>query len=227
MKVPPRFRRLGQIYPLLGRFARRGIILTCHRIAGPDADPWRLAVSPERFAGHLEVLHRHARPVTLEELAARKIDRDAKPAVAVTSDDGYASNLSVAKPALERYGIPATVFVCSGYLEKGRAYWWDELASILLRPARLPSELVLEINSTSKQWRLGAAAEYSERERRYDQDRTSWDDRNQSPRLALYFKIWRELQTLTHQRHITELERLSAWAGDGTATQPHGTCTLA
>ena len=71
----------------------------------------------------MEVLRQQARPVTLEELVTKRIDRDAKAAVAVTFDDGYANNLSVAKPVLERNGVPATVFVCSGYLERDREYW--------------------------------------------------------------------------------------------------------
>ena len=105
---------------LLSHLTRCGIVLTYHRIAEPGVDPWRLSVSPERFAGQMEVLRQQARPVTLEELVSKRIDKGAKPAVAVTFDDGYVNNLSAAKPILERLGVPATVFVCSGYLERGQ-----------------------------------------------------------------------------------------------------------
>jgi peptidoglycan/xylan/chitin deacetylase (PgdA/CDA1 family) len=54
--------------------------------------------------------------------------------VAVTFDDGYRDNLEVAKPLLERHGVPATVFVASGYVEDRREFWWDELARLLRAP---------------------------------------------------------------------------------------------
>jgi peptidoglycan/xylan/chitin deacetylase (PgdA/CDA1 family) len=54
----------------------------------------------------------------------------------VTFDDGYADNLYNAKPLLERYGIPATVFLITGYIEDKRQLWWEELVRLLLQPAR-------------------------------------------------------------------------------------------
>lgn len=45
-------------------------------------------------------------------------------ALAVTLDDGYADNLAVAAPILQRHGVPATVFVATAYLD-GRCMWND------------------------------------------------------------------------------------------------------
>ena len=45
----------------------------------------------------------------------------------ITFDDGYRDNLLVAKPLLEQHGLPATVFVTTGYVGPGRDFWWDEL----------------------------------------------------------------------------------------------------
>ena len=102
-----------------------------HRIAALDSDPWRLAVEPARFAEQLEVIGASFRPFSLGELV-RAIDAGQIPsrAVTVTFDDGYRDNLYAAKPLLERYRIPATVFVVTGYLDSARDFWWDELARL-------------------------------------------------------------------------------------------------
>jgi peptidoglycan/xylan/chitin deacetylase (PgdA/CDA1 family) len=110
---------------LLGKMVGHALILGYHRVSdGPD--PYRLAVSPERFAEHLAVLARMARPLPVGELpellAAGQVP---KRTVALTFDDGYADVLHLGKPLLTQFGIPATVFVTSGAL--GRELWWDRL----------------------------------------------------------------------------------------------------
>ncbi len=42
-----------------------GVILMYHRIAPIGVDPWELAVTPEHFAQHLDVLRRDASPLPL------------------------------------------------------------------------------------------------------------------------------------------------------------------
>ena len=43
-------------------------------------------------------------------------------AVCVTFDDGYADNEKYAMPVLRRHGVPATVFVSTGFLNGGRMF---------------------------------------------------------------------------------------------------------
>ncbi len=71
------------------------------------------------------------RPLGLRELA-QGLERgsDLSRAVVITFDDGYRDNLSAAKPALERHGFPATVFIVSGYVDSSRDFWWDELLQL-------------------------------------------------------------------------------------------------
>jgi peptidoglycan/xylan/chitin deacetylase (PgdA/CDA1 family) len=100
-------------------------------VASVSSDPWRLAVPPELFEPQLEVIATRFRPMPLRELATGLRAGTLPPtAVAVTFDDGYRDNLLVAKPLLERYGIPATVFVISGYVGSGRDFWWDVLERV-------------------------------------------------------------------------------------------------
>ncbi|WP_242533066.1 polysaccharide deacetylase family protein [Niveibacterium umoris] len=53
-------------------------------------------------------------------------------AAAITFDDGYADNLTVAAPLLRSAGLPATFFVASGYLDGGRM-WNDGLIEAVRR----------------------------------------------------------------------------------------------
>jgi peptidoglycan/xylan/chitin deacetylase (PgdA/CDA1 family) len=47
-------------------------------------------------------------------------------ALAVTFDDGYADNRSIAAPILRRHGVPATVFVATAFLDGG-CMWNDRV----------------------------------------------------------------------------------------------------
>ncbi len=51
-------------------------------------------------------------------------------AMAITFDDGYADNHSVAAPILRRFGLPCTFFVATGYLDGG-CMWNDVIVSAL------------------------------------------------------------------------------------------------
>jgi peptidoglycan/xylan/chitin deacetylase (PgdA/CDA1 family) len=103
-------------------------------------------VSPAHFAEHLEVLRRRYHPMSLADLDSA-LDKKSVPhrGVVVTFDDGYADNLWNARPLLERVGVPATVFVTTGYVGQKREFWWDELERILLTTASAPERLELEL----------------------------------------------------------------------------------
>jgi peptidoglycan/xylan/chitin deacetylase (PgdA/CDA1 family) len=112
------------------------MILVYHRVADSAVDPWVLGVSPANFAQQLEVLKAVANPISLQQLVNAKSDADLPPRpVCITFDDGYADNLYAAKPALEQFHVPATVFITPGYLGIPEDLWWDEVAKLVLDPA--------------------------------------------------------------------------------------------
>jgi peptidoglycan/xylan/chitin deacetylase (PgdA/CDA1 family) len=141
------------------KLASKALILMYHRVAEVDLDPWGLCVTPQYFAEHLSVLQKYAHPISLQQLTqAHRKGKIPHRAVAITFDDGYADNLYNAKPLLERYNIPATVFVATGQIGSQREFWWDELERVLVQPGTLPEKLCLEINGSTHQWELGTAA---------------------------------------------------------------------
>lgn len=54
-------------------------------------------------------------------------------AACITFDDGYADNAEIALPVLQKYGIPATFFVSTSFLDGGRM--WNDTVIELIRGA--------------------------------------------------------------------------------------------
>jgi peptidoglycan/xylan/chitin deacetylase (PgdA/CDA1 family) len=150
--VPPPARR---------RFrARTGPqVLLYHRIASPPIDPLGLAVSPAHFAEQLDVLTARRRIVPLETLvdAARASDARREEMV-ITFDDGYSDVARLAAPLLAERDLPWTLFVSTGHVEEGRAFWWDEVIRLLAGDPRHHS-LRLNIGGAERAWRTSTEHE--------------------------------------------------------------------
>ncbi len=110
----------------------RGVVLLYHRIDA-TADVHTLGVPPELFEAQLQWLRSECRLMSLDDLLSRRDDDLPDRAVAVTFDDGYEDNLSIATPVLQRYQAPATFFLTTAGLAGPAEYWWDTLERILLQ----------------------------------------------------------------------------------------------
>ena len=196
------------------KFATRGLILMYHRVAEQKVDPWSLCVTPQHFAEHLEILQKEAFPISLGQLVqAYKNGNIPHRAVAVTFDDGYADNLYNAKPLLEQYDIPATVFVATGQVGKEREFWWDELERILLQPGKLPETLSININGKAFEWDLNKTANYKDDSCVGDTSGITGCSNNYNLYRSLYFTIHQLLQPLTEIEQYKVIDRLLIWAG--------------
>jgi peptidoglycan/xylan/chitin deacetylase (PgdA/CDA1 family) len=122
---------------LLGSRARgHGMILTLHHVRpepeglAPDFAPNRLlSVTPAFLDTALTVLREAGyRFVALGEVPDLLAgDRPDMPFVAVTFDDGYRDNRDHALPVLARHGVPWTLFVTPGFLDRTARLWWLEM----------------------------------------------------------------------------------------------------
>jgi peptidoglycan/xylan/chitin deacetylase (PgdA/CDA1 family) len=203
------------------------IVLAYHRVAHPDRDPQSLCVQPDRFAQQLAVLHKDFQIVPLRELVHRLSGGESVAGMAaITFDDGYADNLHTARPVLERFSAPATVFVTSDHIGNAAEFWWDELDRLLLQPGTLPSELELLIAGHRYLWDLGDDARYDRAA--FDRDRT-WSVAEASRptrRHHIYGALSMMLPPLSLKQRDDILERLRTWAGQDRCARPsHRTLT--
>uniref|UniRef100_I2Q7K4 Putative xylanase/chitin deacetylase n=1 Tax=Desulfovibrio sp. U5L TaxID=596152 RepID=I2Q7K4_9BACT len=112
----------------------RVLILLYHRVATLPSDPQLLAVRPEHFEAHLEVMRTKGMEFSRLVDLNRPEAWSAGDRVVISFDDGYADNASAAAPILVRHGVPATFFVASDHLDGQRWFWWDEVEALLLGP---------------------------------------------------------------------------------------------
>ena len=183
----------------MGRWTRsqitgQGLILLYHRISDPAhekaPDIFSLCVTPQHFAEQMELLRESFTPVSLESMVVGIRENNLpNRAIAVTFDDGYADNLYFAKPILEKFKIPATVFVISGIL--GKEFWWDKLTQIIYQPSSLPNKLDLMIGDHKFSTEINS-----------DHDR----DRN-----ILLHKSHRFMRALSYDDKQTAISSLAQW----------------
>jgi peptidoglycan/xylan/chitin deacetylase (PgdA/CDA1 family) len=112
------------------------LILTYHRIAEPATDCFYdpvISATPETFRMHVKWLRGHVRLLTLDELM-EWLENGLpwqEPVAMLTFDDGYCDNVEVAVPILQEFGVPATFFIPTAFLEAPKLPWWDQVAYIL------------------------------------------------------------------------------------------------
>jgi peptidoglycan/xylan/chitin deacetylase (PgdA/CDA1 family) len=201
----------------------KAIILMYHRICDDGPDPLGLAVTPEHFQQHLQVLEQIAQPISLPQLVqAYRSGTIPDRAVAITLDDGYADNLHQATPLLEQFHIPATVFVATGRIGNHQNAWYDELAWLLLSPSQLPQQLQLTIQGRQRRWSLSPleqrplAEEVAQEAAQdsaapYPHRSNAWRS-GAEPRLGLYHSVFRALWSLPEVARASLMQEIQSWS---------------
>lgn len=105
--------------------------ILCYHGIEDDPDPCLnydgLQVSPQSLHDQLELIARSYTPVHVAEMVRAVAEGRplAEDAVAVTFDDGYKDNIDMAVPLLRRYGVPATFYVATGFVDGTFVPWWQ------------------------------------------------------------------------------------------------------
>jgi len=115
------------------------LVLVYHRVV-PDQTSRAGRFDIERgmpasiFEQQIQFLRKHFTPIKPSQVteAATQPMR-----FAVTLDDGYEDNFTVAAPIMRRLGVSAGFYVVNDYVGTERLFWWEKLAHIV-RASRAP-----------------------------------------------------------------------------------------
>lgn len=139
--------RSGLARPLAAAYeasCQRLRVLAYHRVLPRAVEPGfsydieLVSAWQDEFDWQVGYLAKHHEVITCHDLAAmiddgRPIPRNA---VLITFDDGYRDNHDVALPILQGHGVPAVVFVATGYMGSRETYWYDRLVHQMLTVAQ-------------------------------------------------------------------------------------------
>lgn len=116
-------------------------ILAYHRVcdiedeAAFPFDPGLVSASVSDFTRQMQHIKDRYHPITFQNLLDALDGKTLLPdcPLIVTFDDGYDDNYYNAFPVLKALGIPATVFVSTGYIGSGKPFWFDMVAHIVYK----------------------------------------------------------------------------------------------
>jgi peptidoglycan/xylan/chitin deacetylase (PgdA/CDA1 family) len=115
------------IYSLVRKLRRksRAAIVLYHRVN--DFSPDVLTVETDALAAHLLAISKYYPTITSNQLVARlhAKERIAPTAVLIHFDDCYRDVHTNGRPLLTAAGVPATVFINSGYIDTDRSFEHD------------------------------------------------------------------------------------------------------
>ncbi len=87
-------------------------------------------IPSEDFEAHLRFLKAERRVIPLAQYVRCLAEGRPAPerAAVITFDDGFENNYTTAFPLLKKYGLPATIYVTTDFVERGIPLWVDRLA---------------------------------------------------------------------------------------------------
>ncbi len=202
----------GRVFEALAK-PEGAIVLMFHSVADSEhaayIDPPN-RINPALFESQMAFLAKHRSVVSLPHMLAALRAGESPPSgtVCITFDDGYLDNLTEAAPILHKYGLPATVFLATGYVERGETQWADRLHTMLEQRTasglRIPELGIDEADVGAGARRYGVTrkihaalltALYDERQRLLGEIERQLAPRTLGPRVTMTWDDARELQS--------------------------------
>ena len=118
-------------------FKNSAIILAYHRVL-PEWDEQYpgdlelISASTGDFDWQMSYLKKHFNICSFPQLSRMSHDKEGHGgAVIVTFDDGFVDNYEHALPVLQKYQLPATIFVTVGYIGQDKTFWFERISEQL------------------------------------------------------------------------------------------------
>lgn len=106
-------------------FRDRAVIVVFHRVSD-DVPPNPITCTTVQFSAYCDLFARYFDVVSIGELFRRMDAGESMGGcLAITFDDGYLDNATVAAPELKRRGLPACFFIATEFIGTRRIPWWD------------------------------------------------------------------------------------------------------
>jgi peptidoglycan/xylan/chitin deacetylase (PgdA/CDA1 family) len=154
---------LLRIYGIFRFFHRhQGVILTYHGVLTKSDDLYttRNCVDVAMFDRQMDFMARHYKVVPLSTFVEwLSLDKKLPPyTAAITFDDGFRNNLTVALPILKKYRLSATIFLPTSFIGSDEMGLWTERVDWLIHRTRVAS-VRIAANGTEKSYLLHTKAE--------------------------------------------------------------------
>lgn len=170
---------------------RRVRVLMYHRVEYLQDDYNMQAVTPANFEKHMKYLRDHYDILSLNTPMESWFHAESGDAVIVTFDDGYYDFLYNAVPVMEKYDIPATVFVSTGNIDSVCENWTDSILRSLFSNVKQRDSFTFETEYYSGKFPTGNWAE----------------------KYALYQRVRKLFLVVSADRRKQYEECLLEWAG--------------
>ena len=120
----------------------KGAILNYHRVLPSnkiDNSLVNISVSTDNFINQLNYLKKNFNIISLDELLLHLKSKSNEFKIAITFDDGYADNLNYAYPILEKFNVPATIYIITKFINNKSIPWWIKLDYFIKNQKKIAS----------------------------------------------------------------------------------------
>lgn len=142
------------------RHRKQAVILCYHGVmhGGENNYSNRNAVTSEMFERQMAYVAQRYHVMALPELVRRLAAGETLPdyALALTFDDGFRNNVTVAAPILGKYKLPATIFLTTAFIDSEKLGLWTERVDWLLQCAE-KSAVTFEVGGNARELTLATA----------------------------------------------------------------------
>jgi peptidoglycan/xylan/chitin deacetylase (PgdA/CDA1 family) len=122
----------GSRLPRLRRTSVSKFGILCYHRVGTEGVPFFSRLAPAVFEAQMRYLKNNYRIVSLGQLCRELQEgNQVRPTLAITFDDGYRDLYTHAFLVLQKYEIPATIYLIGRSMETGEAPWYDRIFAAL------------------------------------------------------------------------------------------------